>query len=108
AWHRLFTRGGEERPFQRVLEGGAAGGDVALQVGEARVVLAGVEQVQRRDVAAAHPLDDVGRLGVHGLADAVDADIAEPGGRDLAREHGRVGEPGGVDGLDRREVRVQV
>src|SRR5439155_1377553 len=42
----------DQRPPERVAEPLRAGGDVGLEAREARLVLVGIEQAERRDVAA--------------------------------------------------------
>src|SRR5436305_14659786 len=74
-----LARGRDERPFERVGERAPAGGDVALEPGQALGVLGRRQQVKRRDVAAADALEYVAWPGADRLAGAVDGRPPEPG-----------------------------
>ena len=67
----------------------------------------GVEQPQRRDVASANAIEDVGRVGRHALVEAMHRGVAEPGPLEVGAQLVGVGEAAQIDRRDRREVRVQ-
>src|SRR6185436_8642571 len=100
----MSRRSSRDEPAQVVLD---ALGKVALGELETACALVVVEQVERRDVAGAHPLERLLPSDRRALVEPGRLHFAEAGRRELTLELRSRREAGTVDRLDRRQVSVE-